>query len=77
MSAAVVDEDEKLIGRVTIDDIIDIIQDEANRQRLGAAGLDAEQDMFAPVIPSARRRAIWLGIDLGAGRFGCADYRYR
>jgi magnesium transporter len=65
VSVAVVDEDEKLIGRVTIDDIVDVIQDEADRQILGAAGLDAEEDMFAPVLPSARRRAIWLGINLG------------
>jgi len=65
VSVAVVDEDDKLIGRVTIDDIIDVIQDEADRQILGAAGLDAEEDMFAPVIPSARRRAVWLGINLG------------
>ncbi len=65
VSVAVVDEDGKLIGRVTIDDIVDVIQDEADRQILGAAGLDAEEDMFAPVIPSARRRAIWLGINLG------------
>jgi magnesium transporter len=65
VSVAVVDEDEKLIGRVTIDDVVDVIQDEADRQILGAAGLNAEEDMFAPVIPSARRRAIWLGINLG------------
>lgn len=65
VSVAVVDEDDKLIGRVTIDDIVDVIQDEADRQILGAAGLDAEEDMFAPVIPSARRRAVWLGINLG------------
>ena len=65
VSVAVVDEEDKLIGRVTIDDIVDVIQDEADRQILGAAGLDAEEDMFAPVIPSARRRAVWLGINLG------------
>ena len=65
VSVAVVDEDDKLIGRVTIDEIVDVIQDEADRQILGAAGLDAEEDMFAPVIPSARRRAVWLGINLG------------
>jgi magnesium transporter len=65
VSVAVVDEDDKLIGRVTIDDIVDVMQDEADRQILGAAGLDAEEDMFAPVFPSARRRAVWLGINLG------------
>jgi magnesium transporter len=64
VSVAVVDEDGLLIGRVTIDDIVDIIQEEADHQILGAAGLNEEEDLFAPVIPSAQRRALWLGINL-------------
>ncbi len=64
VSVAVVDEDEKLIGRVTIDDIVDVMQDEADRQILGAAGLDEDEDLFAPVLPSAKRRALWLGVNL-------------
>ncbi|MFK7848747.1 MAG: magnesium transporter [Rhodothermales bacterium] len=65
ISVAVVDEDEILIGRVTIDDIVDIMQEEADHQILGAAGLDEAEDLFAPVLPSAQRRALWLGINLG------------
>ncbi len=64
LSAPVVDEKNRLVGRITIDDIVDIIRDEAEHSLMGAAGLDEEDDMFAPVIKSARRRALWLGINL-------------
>ena len=63
ISAAVVDETGKLLGRITIDDVVDVIQDEAGQAVLNMAGL-GEDDMFGPVIASARRRAIWLGINL-------------
>jgi magnesium transporter len=64
ISVAVLDEDERLLGRITIDDIVDVIRDESDRVLLNSAGLDAEEDMFAPVIPSAQRRGLWLGINL-------------
>lgn len=64
ISVAVVDEYGGLIGRVTSDDVMEVMQDEADRQILGAAGLDEEEDLFAPVLSSARRRALWLGINL-------------
>ena len=64
VSVAVADEDGKLIGRVTSDDMMDVVQEEADRQILGAAGLDENEDLFAPVLPSAHRRALWLGINL-------------
>ena len=64
VSVAVADEDGKLIGRVTSDDMMDVVQGEADRQILGAAGLDEHEDLFAPVLPSAHRRAFWLGINL-------------
>lgn len=63
ISAAVVDEHGKLLGRITIDDVVDVIQDEAEHTVLSMAGL-GEDDMFGPVITSARRRAVWLGINL-------------
>ena len=63
ISAAVVDEQGKLLGRITIDDVVDVIQDEAGQTVLSMAGL-GEDDMFAPVIASTRRRAVWLGINL-------------
>jgi len=64
LSVAVVDAGNRLIGRITIDDVVDIIRDEAEHAVLGMAGLDEEEDLFAPVVPSARRRALWLGINL-------------
>lgn len=64
VSTAVINRDGKLVGRITVDDVLDVIRDEANRTVMNAAGLDEETDMFAPVWTSARRRAIWLGINL-------------
>jgi magnesium transporter len=64
VSAPVVDDREKLIGRITVDDVIDIIREEAEHSVMATAGLDEEADTFAPAMTSARRRAIWLGINL-------------
>ena len=63
ISAAVVDDEGKLLGRITIDDVVDVIQDEAGQTVLSMAGL-GEDDMFGPVLASTRRRAVWLGINL-------------
>ncbi len=64
VSAPVVDEAGHLLGRITIDDVVDVIRDEAERSVMNMAGLQEEQDMFAPVMTSVRRRALWLGINL-------------
>ena len=64
ISAPVVDGNNILLGRITIDDVVDIIRDQAEHQALGAAGLDEDEDLFSPVKRAARRRAIWLGINL-------------
>lgn len=64
ISAPVVDDNNVLLGRITIDDVVDIIRYQAEHQALGAAGLDEEEDLFSPVPRAARRRAIWLGINL-------------
>lgn len=64
VSAAVVDDSGRLVGRITIDDVVDVIRDEAEHNLLSHAGLNEEDDIFAPVIPSTRRRALWLGINL-------------
>lgn len=64
LSAPVVDDDMKLLGRITIDDVVDVIRDEGDHNVLGMAGLTEDEDLFAPVVPSARRRAVWLGINL-------------
>jgi magnesium transporter len=65
VSVAVLDGDDRLLGRIAVDDVLDIIREEADRAFLHRAGLDEEDDLFAPVLPSARRRAVWLGINLG------------
>lgn len=64
ISAPVIDENGLLLGRITIDDVVDVIRDEAEHSIMSMAGLDEEDDMFAPVVISARRRAVWLGINL-------------
>jgi magnesium transporter len=64
VSAPVVDEQGLIIGRITVDDVMDVIREEAEHQFMGHAGLSETEDMFAPVLSSARRRALWLGINL-------------
>jgi magnesium transporter len=65
ISAPVVDENNILLGRITIDDVVDIIRDEAEHRALSAAGLDEDEDLFSPVHRAFRRRMIWLGVNLG------------
>jgi len=64
ITAAVVDTDGKLIGQITVDDVVDVIQEQADHDILSMAGLDEDDDMFAPVVVSSQRRAIWLGVNL-------------
>ncbi len=64
ISAPVVDEDNQLIGRITIDDVVDVIRDEAEHSVMSMAGLDEEEDVFAPVMQSSQRRSVWLGVNL-------------
>ncbi|MEE9255259.1 MAG: magnesium transporter, partial [Pseudomonadales bacterium] len=64
VSAPVVDDRRKLLGRITIDDVVDVIIEDADETMMGAAGLEPDEDIFAPVMRSTRRRAVWLGINL-------------
>jgi magnesium transporter len=64
ISAPVVNEEHKLIGRITVDDVVDVIRDEGDHSIMGKAGLSEEEDMFSPVLVTSRRRGIWLGINL-------------
>jgi magnesium transporter len=64
VSAPVVNEEGKLLGRITIDDVVDVIRDDADHSLMGMAGLDEEEDTFAPVMKTSRRRAVWLGVNL-------------
>lgn len=64
ISAPVVDGNGKLLGRITIDDVVDVIRQEADHNIMSTVGLDEEEDTFAPVLKSSRNRATWLGINL-------------
>jgi magnesium transporter len=64
VSAPVVDENSRLLGRITVDDVVDVIREQADRQVMAPAGLSEDQDIFAPVARSSRRRGIWLGVNL-------------
>ncbi len=63
-SAPVVDEEDHLLGRITIDDVIDIIREDAEHSMMSMAGLEDEADTFAPVLKSTQKRSIWLGVNL-------------
>jgi magnesium transporter len=64
VSAAVVDSSGSLLGRITIDDVVDVIREEATHEVMSMAGLKDEEDLFAGIVPSTRRRLLWLGINL-------------
>lgn len=64
VSAPVVDENNKLIGRITIDDVVDVIREDADHSLMSMAGLDEDEDTFAPVLKTWPRRAVWLSINL-------------
>ena len=64
IDVAVVDSDNHILGRITIDDVVDIIREEAEHRQMAQAGLDEDEDIFAPPLVSARRRAFWLGVNL-------------
>ena len=64
ISAPVIDNNRKFLGRITIDDVVDVIRDEADHSVMSMAGLNEEEDLFAPVLPSVKRRALWLGTNL-------------
>ncbi|MFT7242957.1 MAG: magnesium transporter [Candidatus Azotimanducaceae bacterium] len=64
VSAPVIDSNGLLLGRITIDDVVDVIKDEADHSLLSMAGLTEDDDTFAPIWRTARSRAIWLGANL-------------
>jgi magnesium transporter len=64
VSAPVVNGQGKLLGRITIDDVVDVIRQEADHSLMSMAGLSEEEDLFATVASSSRRRAVWLGVNL-------------
>jgi magnesium transporter len=64
VSAPVINTRGELVGRITIDDVVDVIRAEAEHNMMSMAGLTETEDLFAAVPTAARRRAIWLGLNL-------------
>jgi len=64
VSAPVVDTEGHLVGRITIDDVVDVIREGGDHSLMSLAGLDEDDDTFAPAVKTARRRAVWLGANL-------------
>ncbi len=64
ISAPVIDENNQLVGRITIDDVVDVIRDQAEHSVMSMVGLDEDEDVFAPIIQSSKRRSVWLGVNL-------------
>lgn len=64
ISAPVVDEQNRLLGRITIDDVVDVIREEADHSLTSLGGIAEDEDTFATVMQTAPRRAVWLGINL-------------
>ena len=64
VSAPVVDDAGKLVGRVTVNAVVDYIREETDSDRLSAGGLSEDEDLFAPVWKSVRNRWTWLAVNL-------------
>lgn len=64
VTAPVIDDSGLLIGRITIDDVVDVIIETADHNMMSMAGLDEEDDPFAPVVRSSKDRGLWLGINM-------------
>ena len=72
VSAPVVDSGQKLVGRITIDDVVDIIREDAEHSMMGMAGVDDDEDTFAPIWQSTKGRTLWLGINLLTALFAAS-----
>lgn len=64
VSAPVISETRQLLGRITIDDVVDVIMEDADHSLFGLAGLSDEEETFASIGRTTPRRAIWLGVNL-------------
>jgi magnesium transporter len=64
VSAPVVNDQNKLVGRLTVDAVVEYIRQKSDTQLLSNAGLREEEDLFAPVRESTKNRTLWLGINL-------------
>lgn len=69
VSAPVVDQGNRLVGRVTVDAVVDFIRQRNEEEQLSHAGLREEEDIFASVWKSAKNRWLWLAVNLGTAFF--------
>jgi magnesium transporter len=69
ISAPVIDAHGRLIGRLTVDEVVDVIREQGESEVLSAAGLREEEDLFASIWNSARNRWLWLAVNLGTAFF--------
>ncbi len=76
IEAPVVNEHNQLLGRITIDDVVDVIIEDADQSLLTMAGLDEDEDTFAPALKTAPKRALWLGINLFTALMAAAVSNY-
>jgi magnesium transporter len=65
LAIPVVDEENKLVGIITVDDVIDVIKDEATEDIYRLAGVSGDERVFTPAGESLRKRLPWLGVNLG------------
>ena len=70
ISAPVIDGDNKLLGRITIDDVVDVIREQAEHDIMASAGLSEDEDIFAPVAQTSRNRTVWLAVNLVTALLG-------
>ena len=76
VSAPVVDETGRLVGRLTVNEVVDVIREESDEEAYGAVGLDDDQDIFESIWSSATARWLWLGINLCTAFFASRVISY-
>ena len=64
IEAPVINEDNKFLGFISVDDVVDVLMEETDRSRLSSAGLATDYDMFAPIIKTSSQRSVWLAVNL-------------
>jgi magnesium transporter len=72
LAIPVVDEENKLVGVITVDDVIDVIKDEATEDIMRLAGVAGDERVFTPATESLRKRLPWLGVNLGTAFLAAA-----
>lgn len=75
ISEPVVDDEGCLLGRITFDDVIDVIRDEGEHSLMSMARMDEHYGMFAPVWVTSRKRMLWLGENLATSLAGIMGHR--